>query len=339
MKVFGHIALLVLLAVSAVALAQEPHQRLVLKDGTYQVVTAYRVVGDRVRYQSAERGGEWEELPKDLVDWPATEKWARDHKPGAHPADQDDADTDASGSSGMAEAAAIDKQTQAERADLAARTPEVAPNLRLPDETGVFIVDYFHDQPEILELKQASGDLNNPGHNVLRQALHGIGGSKQLIHIEGARAKTQLHVNQPAIYVSLDTGDDGTIDSSSALTVDTHGAGSVKDKNQYSSPNSRYEIVRVELRHDLRVVGAMKVSLNGKVSRSEDVVETNAEILPGKHWMKLTPKEPLTFGEYALMEELSPTEINLDVWDFGVDPRAPDNKNARTPLQTKWGKD
>ncbi len=49
--------------------------------------------------------------------------------------------------------------------------------------------------------------------------------------------------------------------------------------------------------------------------------------------MKLAPKEPLTFGEYALMEVLSPEEVNLDVWDFGVDPTAPENKNTLGPIQ------
>src|ERR1700754_1092830 len=65
-------------------LAQTPNQRLVLKDGTYQVVTKYQKVGDRVRYFSAERG-QWEELPENLVDWAATEAWAKDHKPGSEP--------------------------------------------------------------------------------------------------------------------------------------------------------------------------------------------------------------------------------------------------------------
>src|ERR1700753_2360273 len=55
------------------------NHRLILKDGSYQIVRQYEVVGDRVRYISIERGGEWEEMPNDLVDWVATKKWERDH--------------------------------------------------------------------------------------------------------------------------------------------------------------------------------------------------------------------------------------------------------------------
>ncbi len=54
------------------------NHRLILKDGNYQIVRQYEVVGDRVRYLSLERG-EWEELPYNLVDWDATRKWEKNH--------------------------------------------------------------------------------------------------------------------------------------------------------------------------------------------------------------------------------------------------------------------
>jgi hypothetical protein len=299
--------------------AQVPNQRLVLKDGTYQVVTKYQKVGDRVRYFSAERG-QWEELPASLVDWAATEAWAKDHKPGAEPV-----------SPAVPEAAAIDKEEQHARA----RTPDVSPGLRLPDQDGIWALDTFHDQPELVALTQNSGGVNREtSHNVLRAALNPLGGVQQSVQIPGAESRVKLHVNDPAFYVSIVGVDDNEADSS-AVTVDTRGAGSAKEKNPLNSANSQYAIVRVRsnFKKDYRVVSGIKIGVGGKVTQTEDVIPTTVQVLPGNRWIRLTPQQPLTIGDFALMELLGPGEVNLSVWDFRIDPQGPDNKNALMPLQ------
>jgi hypothetical protein len=313
------VLLLSSLASGLPGLAQAPNQRLILKDGSYQVVTKYQRVGDRVRYFSAERG-QWEELPAVLVDFAATEKWAKDHAPGAGPV-----------SPAVPEAAAIDQEEQHARA----RTPDVSPGLRLPDADGIWALDTFHDQPELVALTQNAGNVNRDNaHNVLRAALNPLGGIQQSVQIPGAESKIKLHVNDPALYVSIAGSDDNEADAS-ALTVDTRGAGSAKDKDAAGSANSQYAIVRVRSNYkkDYRAVSGIKIGVAGKVAQTEDVIPTMAQILPGNRWLRLTPKEPLTIGDYALMEVLAPGEVNLSVWDFRIDPQGPDNKNAIMPLQ------
>jgi hypothetical protein len=326
------VLLLSTLAASLQGLAQAANQRLILKDGSYQVMTKYQKVGDRVRYFSAERG-QWEEVPADLVDWAATEKWAQDHAPGAKPAPE--AEPTPPASPAIPEAAAIDKEEQHARA----RTPDVSPGLRLPDQDGIWALDTFRDQPELVALPQNSASVDRQtGHNVLRAALNPIGGIQQNVQIPGAESKVKLHVNDPAFYVSIIGAEDNEADSS-AVTVDTHGAGSVKDKNSLSSANSQYAIVRVRsnFKKDYRVVSGVKIGVAGKVTQTEDVIPTTVQTLPGNRWIRLTPAQPLTIGDYALMELLGPGEVNLSVWDFRIDPRGPDNKNAIMPLQRSGG--
>src|ERR1700691_4796596 len=237
----SRILLLIALLLSSVpaslpGVAQAATQRLVLKDGSYQVVTKYQKVGDRVRYYSAERG-QWEEIPENLGAWGRTATYEEEHKPGAQPATEPEPPV----SPTIPEAAAIDKEEQHARA----RTPYVLPGLRLPDQDGVWALDTFHDQPELVALTQNAGGVNREtGHNVLRSTLNPLGGIQQSVQIPGAESKIKLHVSDPAIYVSITGVDDNEADAS-AVTVETHGAASVKDKNGFSSANSNYAIVRV----------------------------------------------------------------------------------------------
>jgi len=324
------------------AQAQTGNKRLILKDGSYQIVTQYKMVGDRVRFYSAERA-DWEELPSKLVDWAATEKWAKKHALDGTTAESNVPETNgaasvvasAASSPADAEAASIDREEQAERAAQNASTPEVLPGLRLPDQTGVWVLDTYRARPELAELIQNSGDLNpRTGHNITRGELTSSGALKQNIEFQGDMAKVQLHVDKPVFYVSLSVPGNHTETDPQALTVDTHGAPMVSDKYSYSSPSSRYVIIRVlnNMRHHYRELSPIRLDAAGKPLRG-DVIPTTAQILPGGHWMKLTPATALTIGDYALMEILGPGKVNLSLWDFRVDPQGPDNMNTIVPLQ------
>jgi hypothetical protein len=297
------------------------NHRLILKDGTYQLVRKYEVVGDRVRYISIERSGEWEELPENLVDWDATRKWERDHA----------TETEET-SPAMKEAADIDKEEAAARDEAKARRPEVAKGLELPDEDGVFALDTFQGTPELVEMLPMELNANTKTKHGL-STLNPMAGSKASLELDGAHAKVHFHVNDPTIYLSLNARDDAEQVVSHAMTVNTGGAKEVASrKHGAHSASSGFAIVRVDERRAIRVVGAIHMSPNGTVTQDEDVVPTKVEVLAGKHWLKITPAKQLTIGEYALVEILSASDINQSVWDFRVDPQLGDNPASLGPI-------
>jgi hypothetical protein len=297
------------------------NHRLILKDGTYQLVRKYEVVGDRVRYISIERSGEWEELPENLVDWDATRKWERDHATQAEEA-----------SPAMKEASDIDKEEAAERQESISRRPEVAKGLELPDEDGVFALDTFQGTPELVEMLPAELNANTKSKHGLN-TLNPMAGAKASLELDGAHAKVHFHVNDPVIYLSLNARDDAEQVVSHAMTVNTGGAKEVASrKHGAHSAASGFAIVRVDERRAIRVVGAIHMSPGGTVTQDENVVPTKVEVLPGKHWLKITPTQQLTIGEYAVVEILSASDINQSVWDFRVDPQLGDNPASLGPI-------
>ncbi len=296
------------------------NHRLILKDGSYQMVRQYQIVGDRVRFLSQERG-DWEELPEDLIDWDATRKWENDHA-----SQPDDA------SPAMKEAEDLDKEEASERAEQKFRMPQVAEGLELPNQDGVFVLDTFQGTPELVELVPVELEMRGKSRHGIA-VLNPLAGEKAEIDLDGEHAKVHLHVNDPAIYLSLDSPSDAEPVTTHAMTVQTSGAKEVANrKHGAHSPSSGFAIVHVDERRALRIVGAIHVSPNGSISQSEDVIPTKVEALPGKHWLKLTPEKSLAIGEYALVEILSPSDINQSVWDFRVDPTLGDNPASIGPI-------
>jgi hypothetical protein len=303
------IALLLGLTLPPSLIAQNPNatKRLILKDGSYQGATKWEVKGDRVRYYSSERS-EWEEIPNSLIDWAATDKWNKEREKG-----------DVS-----AETKEISNELEAEKKAQEAQSPTVAPGVRLPANGGVFLLDRFQGRQEIAELVQNGGQVNKQmGRNILRAAINPIASSKQSIEIENSHARVQSHDLRPNIFIDVDADS-----NPSTGPLVTAAAG-------------RFRLVRLQVKNNVRVVGNLKIAMTGKVSQQQTFVDATSEPYSGE-WIKVQPVADLQPGEYAVVEMLGDKQINLYVWDFGVNPQAPENPTAWKPVppaQTRTGTD
>ncbi|MGE5084420.1 MAG: hypothetical protein ACM3ND_16125, partial [Acidobacteriota bacterium] len=277
------------------ALAQEGSRRLILKDGSYQSVTKYEVKGDRVRYYSSERE-EWEEIPNSLVDWSATDKYEKDR----------------AASAAAPEAVQLDKELEHENELAEAQLPQVAPGLRIPMRDGVFLLDTFQGEPQLVEVQQNVSDVNRDTKgNILRGAINPVAGIKASIELDGPHAKLQSHAAIPSLYMNVETDP------------------AVPQPEQSQQPE-RFRILRAQVKGNKRVLGDVKRQVTGKVSQEQHLVKTTITRLQGG-WLKITPTEPLLPGEYAVVEMMGKEGMNLYVWDFGVNPKAPANVNPWKP--------
>jgi hypothetical protein len=272
---------------------QRAFRRLILKDGTYQLVSKYEINGNLVRYLSSERH-EWEEVPYSLVDWPATERYAKE--------------------TAVQRQARITQSAEADAKELAeeeAKTPLVSPGIRLPDTGGVFLLDTFEGKPELNELYQNGASINkNTAGNILRGVVNPIATTKRIIELAGLHAQVQSHVAAPVIYVALGSGDDSPTEPSA------------------EAAKGHYRIVRCEEKNGNRIVGVVNIAIYGKVKQDATYVEVKLEPISAS-WVKITPATSMPPGEYALVEVLGKEGINTFVWDFGVNASAPENRNAR----------
>jgi hypothetical protein len=164
-------------------------KKLVLLDGSFQLVREYQRQGDRVRYYSVERSA-WEEIPASLVDWPATEKAA--------------AEVEAQQKALEAKAKAM--RTEALAADLADvdKSVEVRPGVFLPDETGFYVVD----GDKVFPLAQDKVETHTDKGRVAEKVLSGVSiiNDKYHLEIEGKRAKARVRSVEPQFYFRPEDG-------------------------------------------------------------------------------------------------------------------------------------
>ena len=175
--------------------------KLVLKDGSLQLVREYKVEGDRVRFYSLERS-DWEVIPADLVDWDATKKLETEQ------AEHD---------------AALLTKVRTQEAERVIAPPldidaslEVAPGVFLPPGDHLF----EFDGKSVLALPQAEISSKVSKGRLLEQIMVPVPiiPSRQDVSIQGARSKFRVQTNRPEFYMRTANGREPQIDLVHAKT-------------------------------------------------------------------------------------------------------------------------
>ncbi len=264
-------------------------KKLVLKDGTFQLVREYEKNGDRVRYFSLERGS-WEEIPTAMVDWDATAKAEK-----------------AAAAADDALAAKIHKQEEAQKIET---TLDVDSSLQvgggafLPPGEGMFAVE----GKSVIPIPQVGSAVRTDRKNQLKRMISPIPiiPAKTNIELDGKRATLRINSSNPEFYLR-------------ELTTEDEQESGLERTSRQSTTGPEVELLKATVKGNKRIIESLR-SLMGEQVGLENKTISIQEWEVAKRVYRFTLSEPLPPGEYALAEVL-PGGLNLFVWDFGVDER------------------
>jgi hypothetical protein len=159
-------------------------KKLLLTNGSFQLVREYSVQGDRVRYWSIERSA-WEEIPAALVDWDATRK---------SEAEQAERNAELKTKIHAGEVAERTKDIDVDR------SLEIKPGLFLPDGLGFYALD---NNKLIYEMKQSVASAHLSKGRETERILTGVPiiPRKQTLEIPDARAALRLTTTEPEFFM------------------------------------------------------------------------------------------------------------------------------------------
>ncbi|HKW56295.1 MAG TPA: hypothetical protein VJN42_02975 [Candidatus Acidoferrum sp.] len=262
-------------------------KKLLLKDGSFQLIREYELKGDRVRYYSLERG-EWEEIPASLVDWEATKKA--------------EAAEEKSDAALLAKAHIQTEETRVEPPLDVDASLTVAKGVFLPEGEGMYALD----GKTVKVLPQSGSQLKLDKKTVLKQVLSPIPivPSKRNVELPGKRAAARLAAAAPEFYLR-------------EPAPDPDRTSSVERSGRQNEAGPDVLLLRAKIKGDKRYLESLRSLFGQEVGEERDEISLQRwEVAPDVY--RFTLSEPLPPGEYALAEVLE-DGINFFVWDFGVD--------------------
>ena len=269
--------------------APDRGKRLVLKDGSFQLVREYQKNGERVRYFSAERG-DWEEIPVAMVDWDATAK---------------------AEATAAKEQEALLKTVRREQEAQRTETPldvdvslPVAPGIFLPPGEGMFVVE----GKSVTPLDQVGAAIKTDKKQLLKRVLSPVPivPDKRNVEIPGAKAPRRINSERPEFYLREAPPDPDQVSP-------------VRKSSRPGETGPEIELVRLVVKGGKRELESIRRLFGQQVSEDRKSIMIQRWDV-AQNVFRFTLGEDLPAGEYAFAEIL-PDGLNLYVWDFGVDPK------------------
>jgi hypothetical protein len=194
-------------------------------------------------------------------------------------------------------------------------TLDVEHGLTIPNDRTPWALDSYKDQPELVPIHHSTVIVNRHMGENIAGALAGsvFYRTKLTTELDGMHSRTQLHGTTPVLYLLRESDQDP--------------GGEGKDADIHT-----FAIVRARPVKNKRVVDSLSYTqLTGNAKRHEDFIEANTTEMPGG-WIRIEPKAPMDEGEYCLLPipKANGTYSNV-VYDFGIDPAAPNEKDAILP--------
>lgn len=277
--------------------ASEARKKLVLKDGSFQIVREYQRNGERVRYFSAERG-DWEEIPAAMVDWDAT------------------ANAEAAADK---ERNALLKTVHHEELERTADVPmdvdaslPVAPGIFLPPGEGMFVVE----GKSVTLLNQVGADSRTDTKQRLKQVLSPIPiiPSKKNIEIPGAKSTRRINSEHPEFYLrEAPPGPDEV--------------SAIRRSSRPGETGPDIELIRLTVKGGKRQIESIRSLFGQQIAEDRNSIAIQRWDV-AKDVYRFTLSQDLPAGEYAFAEIL-PDNLNYYVWDFGVDRKSSDSASGK----------
>lgn len=184
----------------------------------------------------------------------------------------------------------------------------VAPGLRIPNGNVPWALDVIAGRQVLV-----------PVHHAVSVQQPGLSAAGAQATLEGAASRTALHSTSPVFFVH-----------SSDRTENTGDAGR-------GTPTG-WALLPAKVSGTTRTIDRVKFSdVSGATVCSTTVLCTQAEALP-EGWLRITPREPLAPGQYALVPvPRTSTSLSPLVYDFTVDADTAAPKDVVVPGQNLDG--